>query len=162
MNEAIINVARYVRDLLSYDENLIQFDRKNTQETNTVTSYIVVNGSSIANVLSHGASYDGNTEIIEYSASEVQSITLEFYGDNAYSNAKSFSLLSQSQKAREVSRDLELTIKNISSVTDVKQLLGYQYGNRVHVEFNIQYCPSVSVDTLRVDAAQYDEILVGK
>lgn len=161
MKESIKNVARYVRDLLDYDENLIQFDRSNTQESDTETSYIVVNGSSIANVLSHGATYNSNTEIMEYSASEAQAITLEFYGDNAYTNAESFGLLNQSQKAREVSRNLGLTIKNVSSATDVKQLLGYQYGNRVHVQFNIQYCPSIDVETLRVDTAQY-EILVDK
>lgn len=156
MNQSIISVARYVRDLLDYDENLIQFDRKNTQQSDTVTGYIVVNGSGIQNVLNHGSSYDGDAEIMEYSKSESRLITLEFYGTDAYENAELFSLLNQSQKAREVSRGLGLTIYNVSQATDVKQLLGYQYGNRVHVDFNIQYCPSVAVDVLRVDATEYD------
>lgn len=159
MNQSIINVARYIRDLLDYDENLIQFDRKNTQQSDTVTGYIVVNGSGVQNVLSHGSSYDGDAEIMEYSKSESRLITLEFYGSDAYENAELFSLLNQSQKAKEISRGLGLTIYNVSQVTDIKQLFGYQYGNRVHVDFNIQYCPSVYVETLRVDASEF-EILV--
>lgn len=156
MNEAVINVARYIRDLLDYDENLIQFDRKNTQQSDAVTSYIVVNGSGVDNVLAHGSSYNADSEIMEYSSSTAKPITIEFYGNDAYTNAKNFTVLNQSQKAREVSRNLGLTIKNVAQATDVKQLLGYQYGNRVHIDFNIQYCPAINVDTLRVDATQYD------
>lgn len=148
------NVARYVRDLLDYDEQLIRFDRENTQQNDLVTNYIVVNTSSLQTVINHGESYDGDSEIMTYSSSEKRSIVLEFYGQGAYSNAESFSILNQSQKAREASRDLGLTIKNVSSVTDVKQLLGFQYGNRVHVEFIIQYCPSADVSVLRVDTVE--------
>lgn len=161
MNEAIKSVARYVRDLLDYDESLIKFDRRNTQQEDLVTDYIVVNSSAIQNKLSHGKSYNGDTEIMTYSSSDQQAITLEFYGDNAYQNAELFSILNDSQKAKEVSRTLGLTIYKISNVTDVRQIMGYQYGNRVHVEFNIQYCPNVAVSLLRVDTVE-PEFLVDK
>ncbi|AGH07346.1 hypothetical protein VPGG_00029 [Vibrio phage VBM1] len=156
MNQSIINVARYVRDLLDYDENLIQFDRKNTQQSDAVTGYIVVNGSGVGRAMSHGSGYDGDNEVMEYSTAIAKPITLEFYGSSAYENAELFMLLNKSQKAREISRDLGLTIYDVSQDTDVKQLLGYQYGNRIHIDFNIQYCPSVAVDVLRVDATEYD------
>ena len=48
------NVARYVRDLLDYDEQLIKFDRENTQQNDLVTNYIVINTSSPQTVISHG------------------------------------------------------------------------------------------------------------
>lgn len=151
MNPAIKQVARFVRDLLEYNEQLIKFDRRNTQKEDLDTNYIVVNSSSPQNSLSKGATYNSDNEIMTYSSSEQQSITLEFYGKDAYTNASLFSSLSKSQKAKELSSNLDFTIYNVSNTADVRQIMGYQYGNRVHIEFNIQYCPSTNVETLRVD-----------
>ena len=151
IEEHVIKVARYVRDLLVYDEALIKFDREDTQQNDVDTSYIVVNSSEVSTVLSTGQQYDGDVEIMNYNATLSQSFTIEFYGNLAYSNAQEFTLKTRSQKAKEILRGLKITVYNVSSVTDVKQLLGSQYGNRVHVTFNITYTPNVNVDTLRID-----------
>lgn len=151
-----VSVARFVRDLLTYNEQLIKFDRTMTQQDDLNTGYIVVNTSAQAATQSRGKSFDGEAEVMKYSATMQQSVVLEFYGDAAYTNANDFLLLSDSQAARDLKRSLGLTVHNVRQMTDVKQLLGSQYGNRVHVEFNITYTPSRDVATLRIDSTQFE------
>lgn len=148
-------VARFVRDLLDYDEQLIKFDRRNVQASDFSTSYIVVNGSIPQSVLARGQSFNGDTEVMTYSASVSHSIVLEFYGDDAYSNGEKFLMLSESQRANELRRTNNLTIMAVSNITDVGQLLGQSHGNRVHLSFNVQYAPTSNVQTLRIDTPQF-------
>ena len=152
----LIAIAKFVRDLLVHDEQLIKFDREDMPEADFNSSYIVVNGSSISNKQSSGTVFNSVTEAITYNDSFSQSVTLEFYGDNAYINSRKFSLLSASQAALELKKTLGLSISNVSSTLDVKQILGSVHGNRVHLTFNTNYFPSVEVATLRIDTAQFD------
>lgn len=152
----LIAVAMFVRDLLSVSESLIKFDRTMTQQDDITTSYIVVNGSQVGTTQSTGKTYDGEAELMNYNATIMQAIILEFYGNDAYTNANNFVLLSNSQTAYELKNTLGLTLYNVKQTADVKQILGSQYGNRVHVEFNFKYSPSVDVDTLRIDTAQFE------
>lgn len=149
-------VAMFVRDMLDYDEALIKFDRRDTQQEDVNTSYIVVNNSQASTVLSTGQSYDGDNEIMNYNTTLSQAFTIEFYGDLAYTNSQQFTLLTRSQKAKELLRNLLITVYNVSSATDVKKLLGSQYGNRVHVDFNINYTPSTDVEVLRIDTPVFE------
>lgn len=151
----LIAVARFVRDLLGYDEQLIKFDRKNIISTDFATSYIVVNGNLPQSVLARGQRFNGVTEVMTYTAAVSHSIVLEFYGDGAYSNAEDYLMLSASQKANELRRKNGLTIMSVSNITDVGQLLGQSHGNRVHLSFNIQYAPARDVQTLRIDTPQF-------
>lgn len=151
----LIAVARFVRDLLTYDEQLIKFDRKNIISTDFATSYIVVNGSLPQSVLARGQRFNGATEVMTYTAAVSHAVVLEFYGDKAYSNAEEYLMLSGSQKANELRRSNGLTIMSVSNITDVGQLLGQSHGNRVHLSFNIQYAPARDVQTLRIDTPQF-------
>lgn len=151
----LIAVARFVRDLLGYDEQLIKFDRKNIISTDLATSYIVVNGSLPQSVLARGQRFNGVTEVMTYTSAVSHSIVLEFYGDRAYSNAEDYLMISASQKANELRRKNGLTIMSVSNITDVGQLLGQSHGNRVHLSFNIQYAPARDVQTLRIDTPQF-------
>ena len=148
-------VARFVRDLLDYDEQLIKFDRRNVQASDFSTSYIVVNGSLPQSVLARGQHFDGDAEVMTYSASVSHSIVLEFYGDKAYVNAENFLMLSESQHSNELRRVHSLTIMAVSNIIDVGQLLGQSHGNRVHLSFNVQYAPTRDVQTLRIDTPQF-------
>lgn len=148
-------VARFVRDLLDYDEQLIKFDRRNVQAHDFSTSYIVVSGSLPQSVLARGQLFNGNTEVMTYSASVSHAIVLEFYGDKAYVNAEDFLMLSGCQRANELRRTNALTIMAVSNITDVGQLLGQTHGNRVHLSFNVQYAPAHDVQTLRIDTPQF-------
>lgn len=148
-------VARFVRDLLDYDEQLIKFDRRNVQASDFSTSYIVVNGALPQAVIARGQRFNGAAEVMTYSASVSHAIVLEFYGDEAYSNAENFLILSESQRANELRRAQALTIMAVSNITDVGQLLGQSHGNRVHLSFNVQYAPAHDVQTLRIDTPQF-------
>ena len=150
----LIAIAKFTRDLLVYNEQLIKFDRQNMPENDFNTSYIIVNGSGVATKQSTGAVFNPTSEQMRYSESFTQSVTIEFYGDNAYINAQKFSLLNSSQQALELKKVLGISISHISTATDVKQILGHAYGNRMHLTFNVNYCPSIDVATLRIDTAQ--------
>lgn len=154
----LIAVARFVRDLLGYDEQLIKFDRKNIISTDFATSYIVVNGSLPQSVLARGQRFNGDAEVMTYSASVSHAIVLEFYGDKAYVNAERFLMLSESQYANELRRTHLLTIMAVSNIIDVGQLLGQSHGNRVHLSFNVQYAPARDEQTLRIDTPQFQFI----
>ncbi|ARJ43303.1 hypothetical protein B1H58_15520 [Pantoea alhagi] len=151
----LIAVARFVRDLLSYDEQLIKFDRQNVIATDFETSYIIVNGSLPQTVLARGQHFNGTTEVMTYTAAVSHAVVLEFYGSNAYTNAQAFMMLSESQRANELRRKNALTIMAVSNITDVGQLLGQSHGNRVHLSFNVQYAPAHDVQTLRIDTPQF-------
>lgn len=148
-------VARFVRDLLSYDEQRIKFDRRNVQASDFSTSYIVVNGSLPQSVLARGQRFNGDAEVMTYSASVSHAIVLEFYGDEAYRNAENFLMLNDSQAAKELRRKHAITIMAVSNIIDVGQLLGQSHGNRVHLTFNVQYAPARDVQTLRIDTPQF-------
>jgi hypothetical protein len=148
-------VARFVRDLLDYDEQLIKFDRRNVHASDFSTSYIVVNGSLPQSILARGQRFNGDSEVMTYSASVSHAIVLEFYGDEAYSNAKNFLMLSESQAANELRRKHAITIMAVSNIIDVGQLLGQSHGNRVNLSFNVQYAPAHDVQTLRIDTPQF-------
>lgn len=148
-------VARFVRDLLGYDEQLIKFDRRNVQASDFSTSYIVVNGSLPQSVLARGPRFNGDAEVMTYSASVSHAIVLEFYGDEAYRNAENFLMLNDSQAAKELRRKHAITIMAVSNIIDVGQLLGQSHGNRVHLTFNVQYAPARDVQTLRIDTPQF-------
>ncbi|EPR2254944.1 phage neck terminator protein [Yersinia enterocolitica] len=151
----LIAVARFVRDLLDYDEQLIKFDRRNIISSDFAMSYIVVNGSLPQSVLARGQRFSSDAEVMTYTAAVSHSIVLEFYGYNAYTNAESFLMLSESQLANELRRKNALTIMSVSNITDVGQLLGQSHGNRVHLNFNVQYAPARDVQTLRIDTPQF-------
>jgi hypothetical protein len=154
----LIAVAKFIRDLLVHDEQLIKFDREDIPMNDFNTDYIVVNGSGISNKTSNGSSYNGETEVMSYNDSFSQSITIEFYGDGAYNNSRKLSLLNVSQKATELKKLLTISISHISGAIDVKQILGSAHGNRMHLTFNMNYCPSIDVETLRIDTAQFEFI----
>lgn len=154
----LIATAKFVRDLLEHNEQLIKFDREDMAQDDFVTPYIVVNGSGVATKLSTGSNFDGENEIMNYNESYQQGVIIEFYGDDAYINARKFSLLNPSQKAADLKRQLQISISHVKTSTDVKQILGSAYGNRMHLEMNVNYCPSVNVETLRVDTAEFEFI----
>lgn len=148
-------VARFVRDLLDYDEQLIKFDRRNIQASDFSTSYIVVNGAMPQTVLARGQRFNGEAEVMTYTAAVSHPIVLEFWGDNAHINAEAFLMLSESQHANELRRANALTIMAVSNITDVGLLIGQSHGNRIHLSFNVQYAPAHDVQTLRIDTPQF-------
>ena len=151
-----IATAKFIRDLLDYNEQLIKFDRSNIPQNDFDTSYIVINTSGISNKQSTGRDFDDVNEIMNYNESYSQNVIIEMYGNEAYTNARALSLLVASQKAADLKRQLHISVSHIKNTTDVKQILGSAYGNRVHLEMTVNYCPSIDVETLRIDTAEFE------
>lgn len=153
MNE-LIKMQLFIRDLLSYNESLILRGREGHNLNLFNDNYIVVDGIGPSVPLAKKDEYDGTLEMMTYSALYQRPLTIDFYGDNAYDNAKNFSLLVRSQQAYELQTANQITVKNIGTVTDVKALVGSIYGNMIQIELNIMFTESVDVETLRIDEAQ--------
>ena len=151
-------VAKFTRDLLTYNENLIKIGRQNFTREQFEQNYIVVDGLGAAIPTSRIETFDGDTEKQSFGSRISKPITLDFYGDDAYTNAELFRMSLRTQSAYELQKTYGLSVYDVSSITDVKALTGQQYGNRVQVEFMVQYCNTLTIDTLRIDVAQIEII----
>ena len=153
MNESLRLTALFVRDLLTYDEQLIRIGRQNYDITDFTIGYIGVDSLGASRRLASGEQYNGTLEQMTYQQQWIAPVTVSFYGDDAWSTATTFALLIQSQKALELQESLEIGVFQASGLTDVKMLTGQRYGERQELSLNIRYATSVNVDTLRIDTA---------
>lgn len=147
-------LAIFTRDLLTYNEQLIRIGRQNFERTDLEKNYIVIDGIGAAIPLSKIETYDGTLEKLSFGSRVTKPCTLDFYGDNAYTNARTFLFMLRSQLSYEKQVTLGIGVHEVSGITDVKALTGQVYGNRVQLEINLQYCDSLTIDTLRIDTAQ--------
>jgi len=153
MNESIRMTALFIRDLLTYDEQLIRIGRQNYDITDFTIGYIGVDSLGASRRLASGEKFDGTLERMTYQQQWIAPVTVSFYGTDAWSTATNFAMLIQSQKALELQESLGIGVFQASGLTDVKMLTGQQYGERQEITLNIRYATSVNVGTLRIDTA---------
>lgn len=158
MNNILTLVGRYVRDLLDYDPNLMVEGRVNDELADNNISYIAYDTNSLAQRIGDGESYDGDTEIQNLNIRYSQEFTLSFYGDDAYTNVDTFTLLQKSQAAYDKQYELEISVYLNSGITDLKLLTGSTYNNRLDVTIKILYNKSINISALRIDELQYNLI----
>lgn len=153
INTGTLQLCRFIRDLLSYDEQLIKPGEINFERENFTLDYIVVdNLNSIP--ISIPKKFDPDNELMNYGVLWSGTMTIDFYGDNANTNMVRFMQLANSQKGYELQRDMRLTVSNPSASTDLKQLTGVQYSPRFQLALNIRYNETTDVQTLRIDTAE--------
>ena len=150
----LIDVSRYVRDLLSYDEQLIVQGRLNVEREDFTLGYIVVDALGAALRIDQGKKFDDVAEQVTYSTRWRGPVTIDFYGTGAQDRAELFAGMHRTQAALELRRALKLGINQPSSIVDLKALTGQQYGERVQVTVTVTYNTGVTVDALRIDTAQ--------
>ena len=153
MNGAPRLTALFIRDLLTYDEQLIRIGRQNYDITDFTIGYIGVDSLGPARRLASGEKYDGTLERMTYQQQWIAPVTVSFYGDDAWDTATTFALLIQSQKSLELQEAAGIGVFQATALTDVKMLIGQQYGERQELTLNIRYATSVNVGTLRIDTA---------
>ena len=153
MNESLRLTALFIRDLLTYDEQLIRIGRQNYDIDDFAIGYIGVDSLGSARRLASGEKFDGTLEQMTYQQQWQAPVTLSFYGSDAWTTATNFALLIQSQKALELQESLGIGVFQASGLTDVKMLTGQQYGERQEITLNVRYSTSADVDTLRIDTA---------
>jgi len=154
VSPALVAIAKLVRDLLGYDEQLIRIGRHGKSREDFEKAYIVIDALAPAALVGNMETYDGTAEQLKLGSMWRGSVTLDFYGDSAYTRARDFSLLAKSQTAYELKRTLGINAYHASEPTDLKALTGQQYGERVQVEMIVEISTDVTIDTLRIDTAQ--------
>ncbi len=154
MNEVIRQTALFVRDLLTYDEQLIRLGRKNYDIEDFSIAYIGVDTLGASVRMGGGERFDPVAEVMSYQQQFQTPVTLSFYGDGAWTRATEFSLRIKSQKSFELQTAQGIAVFLASGLTDVKVLTGQQYGERQELTLNVQFGISVNIDTLRIDTEQ--------
>lgn len=156
MSDTLVKVATLIRDLLSYDEQLIRIGRQNFVQEDFETDYIVVDALGQSVQQSSLETYNGTTEVLSLGGVWRGPVTLDFYGAGAYTRAGQVCLLLRSQAALELKRTLGITTYHPAGPTDLKQLTGQQYGERVQIEMMVEVSLDIDIDTKRIDTAQLE------
>lgn len=150
-----VKVRILIRDLIGLPEKQILSGRSDKFQDDYNTDYVVVDDLIASQRITSDYNYDGVNEIETIGSKFVTTFTIDFYGDNAYNNCNRFALLSRSQQAYELKKQLGITFYQVSTIQDLKKLVGQQHGNRYQSTFKVHDCRSVSIDTLRIDEAQF-------
>ena len=158
VNTVLIILQRYIRDLLAYDEQLIRQGRVNVTQQDMEIEYIFVDTLGPAVRLSSSTSFDGENEKLTLGTKFKIPCTISFFADGAYEKALDFTNMMRSQLSRDLQKSLGAEFFLTSGVTDVKQLTGQQFGERVELEISMQYCRASVLDVLRIDEAVVDVI----
>ena len=156
MNESLRLTALFIRDLLTYDEQLIRIGRQNYDITDFTIGYIGVDSLGASRRLASGEKFYGTLEQMTFQQQWIAPVTISFYGTDAWATATNFALLIQSQKSLELQESAGIGIFQASGLTDVKMLTGQQYGERQELSLNVSYATSADIDTLRIDTAQIE------
>ena len=153
MSDAIIQVAKYIRDLLSKTEEVVKIGRSNVNQDNFTNEFIVIDSIAPQTLISSNNSFSNNN--INIVNRFKIPLSIRFYGDNALTNANLFLGLSTHQKGTELSIDYGVEIYRMSSLLDLSNLLGSQYYNLYEITLNCKYNYMATIST---DAINYNDI----
>jgi len=155
VNKGVLGLYKFIRDLLNKPEGTVMIlGRHNLRRDDFKALQIVVDSLSPSTLLGRSEKYDGDAEELTHSQKFQVPCTIDFYGDDAYTQAMQFSLLSQSQAGYELQRDGFINIFDISTITDVKSLTGSQYSQRHQIGVNVMYNENLTLNVLRIDTLQ--------
>ena len=161
MNEGVQRTARWIRDVLDYDEALILLGRRNFEREDFETAYITVDALGTEQLKSSGTEADEEAETETHRMLWSVPITMNFYGPDAHTRAKKLMALRRSQKSRNMEREHGIVVQSPENFTDVKALTGQQYGERIEVLLNVEYQHVEVVEQKRIDHAQLEQPLEG-
>lgn len=153
MNPVLVAVAKFVRDLLPVAESLVIIGRENFERTDFSVGYIVVDLLT-GNPVASSQRFNPTAEQLTIATLSRWAVTIDFFGDAAYTNSDRFQLLQKSQRAVELCEALGISVFRPTAVQDLRALTGAQYGNRVQVELVVHANASAVLDTLRIDTPQ--------
>lgn len=152
-------LAVYVRDLLQQPEgDVVVLGQHNVDQSDLTSLRIAIDTMGNAKRLNVSRSYDGDAEEDKHAQQWLQPCVINFYGDDAWSEASKFSLISNGQRGYELQRDSGVSVFTASSITDVKLLTGENFSNRFELAVNVQFTESATESVLRIDEAQFTTI----
>lgn len=155
-----IQVANFTKALMNDINLIIILGRENFENVDFTKDLILIDSLTGAKNISVTDSYNGTSEIQTFTTYFNQLFTLDFYGDNAYTNANKFVALLRSEKANWYLKEYKLSMLNANSIIDLKDLLGTDYTNRYQVEVSVNYFVNVDISTLKIDTINYEITLV--
>ena len=156
MFNPIQETAIFIKDLLGHDPQLMRFGRAEFERKDDNADYIAVDSLGQAQTMAIREEYDHEKEVITYLQRYKQTVTVDFYGDNAYRNATKMALLINGYKSQRLQMKYNVTIGSPSSIVDLKTIESTVVGNRYQVEIVVQYDRQVSEDLLRIDSAKIE------
>lgn len=156
MNPVLKKMGLFVRDLLSYSEDLIKIGRENRNIEDFETSNIGIDTLGPSIRLASGQSFDDVEEEMNHAQQWQAPIVISFYGADAYQNANNFSCLIKSQAAFDLQETLGIGVFQAGQIVDVKTLTGQQYGNRLELSLNVIYSISATVETLYIESVEIE------
>lgn len=155
-----IQVADFTKALMNDEELIIILGRENFENVDFTQDIILIDSLTPARNISSTDSYNGADEIQTFTTYFNQLFTLDFYGDSAYTNANKFIALLRSERANWYLKDYKLSMLNVNSLIDLKDLLGTDYTNRYQVEVSVNYFVDVDIETLRIDSVEWSIPLI--
>ena len=155
-----IQVADFTKALMNDNNLIIILGRENFENVDFTKDLILIDSLTVAKNISATDSYNGTSEIQTFTTYFNQLFTLDFYGDNAYTNANKFVALLRSEKANWYLKDYNLSMLNANSIIDLKDLLGTDYVSRYQIEVSVNYFVNVDISTLKIDTINYEITLV--
>lgn len=157
MNTVLQNLAKFIRDLMSFSESDVFIGRQGFRVNDFSGRQVVVDSTGSVLPKTVSEKFDGTAEEMTYSQQIMTPCTISFYGDSAYLDATTFSLSIRSQAGYELQRDLGIGIYDMGQLIDVKMLTGEQYNGRIQVSLNILSSINLAVETPRIDEAQLND-----
>lgn len=151
MNENLVQMQRFIRDLLDYDEQLIRKGHLNYTRKNFETAFIVVDKLGGSENLSNGKIFDGDNEKLTPHSLDQDEITVRFYGDGAFARGTTFRQMVKVQDSLELQQTLGITVYNPTGLIDVNKLTGQQYGNCYELSMKVSFNVSITIDTLKLE-----------
>ena len=161
MSEPIKRMGMYVRDLLNVPETIIKLGRVNNYD-DMDSSLIVIDGLAPAIQQNVIKTFDGVNEIMTIDTWYREAFTINFYGDNSWSNSSLFISMNNTEDARTLQKTHQISVQRVRQVTNLKRLAGKKYDSRYEIEVNASYNVTNTIERLRFDTAQFDEILIDK
>lgn len=153
-NEILFKVGDLIRRLTNAPDGEILIGRANIVNKDYRKRLYVVDEIPPAQVISSGEKFDGIAEKMKFMTMYRADITIDVYGATAYTDAKTLTALVRSQAGHDAKTALGFTGFNVSSKTDLKELTGSQYINRIQLACVVQYCETVEIDTMRIEVAR--------
>ena len=157
-NNTLFKVAELIRLVTGMDQEeanaSIVIGRSNILNFDYNRLLYVIDIIPSSSLVSAGQKFDGVNETTNFIELWRHDVTIDVYGQDAWQDALTLSSLFRSQLATDAKTSLGLTSFVVSSKTDLKELTGSQYINRVQLGCVVQNCEVVEIETLRIDAVQ--------
>jgi hypothetical protein len=151
------SVCDFVKDLMPFDASKIIQGRSNFQVVDFSDDIVIVDVLTMSPSNSI-EKYDYENEIMTYSNAIKGVFTIDFFGDNALSNASKFVNLQSSQKSIELQTDLNIGVFHSKSVKNLKEQVGTNYYQRYQIELVVYGIVETDVEVLRIDKVPVDII----